>query len=71
VSLYKDISYASEVRNFQNGDGIPNNLLNSTPEVFDSGNDSSNKKFIQAEIVQTEMEPFISQSEERKYEMNV
>jgi ubiquitin carboxyl-terminal hydrolase 16/45 len=71
VSLYKDISYASEVRNFQNGDGIPNNLLNSTPEVFDSGNDSSNKKFIQAEIVQTEMEPFISQSEERKCEMNV
>ncbi|XP_011041898.1 PREDICTED: ubiquitin carboxyl-terminal hydrolase 2-like isoform X3 [Populus euphratica] len=71
VSLYKDISYASEVRNFQNGDGIPNSLLNSTPEVFDSGNDSSNKNFIQAEIVQTEMEPFISQSEERKYEMNV
>ncbi|KAJ6290031.1 hypothetical protein OIU78_025865 [Salix suchowensis] len=70
-SLDKDISYATEVLNFQNGDGNPNKLLSSTPEVFVSGKDSSNKKFIQAEIVQTEMEPFISPSEEREYEMNV
>ncbi|KAG5226696.1 ubiquitin carboxyl-terminal hydrolase [Salix suchowensis] len=70
-SLDKDISHATEVLNFQNGDGNPNKLLSSTPEVFVSGKDSSNKKFIQAEIVQTEMEPFISPSEEREYEMNV
>jgi ubiquitin carboxyl-terminal hydrolase 16/45 len=71
VSLDKNISCSTEVGSFEDGDAIPNNLCNSTPEVFVSGNGCSNKKFIHAEIVQTEMEPFISQSEERKYEMNV
>ncbi|CAK7328449.1 unnamed protein product [Dovyalis caffra] len=71
VNLDKGISYSTEVGNSQNGDVISNNLLNSTPEVLVSGNDCSNKKLIQSEIVQTEMEPFISQSEERKYEMTV
>ncbi|KAH8519566.1 hypothetical protein H0E87_001105 [Populus deltoides] len=71
VSLDKNISCSTEVRSSEDGDAIPNNLCNSTPEVFVSGNGCSNKKFIHAEIVQTEMEPFISQTEERKYEMNV
>ncbi|KAJ6424237.1 hypothetical protein OIU84_025090 [Salix udensis] len=71
VNLDKNISCSTEVGSFEDGDVIPDNLCNSTPEVFNSGNDCSNKKFINAEIVQTETEPFISQSEERKYEMNV
>ncbi|KAF9666108.1 hypothetical protein SADUNF_Sadunf16G0194400 [Salix dunnii] len=70
VNLDKNISCPTEVGSFENGDVIFDNLCNSTPEVFNSGNDCSNKKFINAEIVQTETEPFISQSEERKYETN-